>query len=435
MPWVKAKKNVLIFPCGSEIGLELHKALSYSAYFSLVGAGSVPDCGRLAFEDYAGGLPFIDDPAFPAALRALGETRRIDFVFPAHDSAVALFPEWAEGGLLGPIRVIGSPAETGRLARSKRATYARLARAVPVPRVYGSPAEVDRFPIFLKPDEGQGSKGTREAANREELEFHLARDPSLLILEFLPGREYTIDCFTDRSGKLRFSEGRGRDRIANGISVNTVKVKDARFARMAEAINGTVRFAGAWFFQVKERANGELALMEIAPRVAGASCYHRMMGVNLPLLSLFDAMGYDVDLFENPYTLEMDRQLRNRYRFDYPFEAVYVDLDDTLVADGKANPLMLAVLYRFRGEGKRICLLTRHAARYGEPSEALLLAHRIDTRLFDRIVEVAEGDRKSRHLPAAGAIFIDDSFAERKDAAARAGIPVFDLNQAIEAFV
>jgi hypothetical protein len=37
------KKNVLVFPCGSEIGLEIHKSLSYSTHFTLVGGSSVDD--------------------------------------------------------------------------------------------------------------------------------------------------------------------------------------------------------------------------------------------------------------------------------------------------------------------------------------------------------------------------------------------------------
>lgn len=431
---MRAKKNVFIFPCGSEIGLELGKALSHSTHFHLVGGGSVQDHGSYAFEDFIGNLPFIDDERLLPAILDLIAARGIDFIFPAHDSAVTLFSRWAGEGLLGSARVIASPYETCRVARSKKETYARLEGAVPTPVIYPSADRVGPFPVFLKPDVGQGSKGTYKAGSRYELDFHLAKDPSLLILEFLPGREFTIDCFSDRTGALRFSEGRERGRIMNGISVNTSKVKDPRFGALAARINESLRFTGAWFFQVKERADGELVLMEIAARIAGASCYHRIMGVNLPLLSLFDAMGYEVDVFENPIALEMDRQMQNRYKMEYEFQTVYTDLDDTLVEDGKVNHRLLGALYRLKSERKHICLLTRHLARHQEDAQSLLKAHCIDPRLFDRIIEVPLTERKSFHIGKGNAIFIDDSFSERKDVADRSGIPVFDINQAIEIF-
>ena len=68
---------------------------------------------------------------------------------------------------------------------------------------------------------------------------------------------------------------------------------------------------------------------------------------------------------ENAVTLEMDRQLHNRYRFDHEFRSVYVDLDDTLIADGKVNHRVLGLLYRFKSQGKSLHLITRHLAVHG----------------------------------------------------------------------
>jgi hypothetical protein len=408
--------------------------LSHSTFCHLVGGGSVADHGSYAFDDYIGGLPFIDDERLLSAIQQIAAERHIDFIFPAHDSAVTLFARWAQDGAIGDVRVVTSPYDTCKVARSKSETYGRLRDAVSTPLMYGTALEVPGYPVFLKPDVGQGSKGIHKATNRRELDYWLASDPTLLILEYLPGREFTVDCFTDRHGHLKFAGARVRTRIMNGISVSTTKIQDSRFDVLAERINATLRFRGPWFFQMKERANGELVLMEIAARVAGASCYHRILGVNLPLLALFDSMDHDVDVFENPVTLEMDRQLQNRYKIGYAFGTVYVDLDDTLVEDGKVNHRMLGALYSLKSQAKTLCLLTRHLARHGEPAQALLKSLFIDPALFDVITEVSSADRKSNHVTRTGAIFIDDSFSERKDVAQNAGIPVFDVNQIIEVY-
>lgn len=426
--------NVFVFPCGSEIGLEIYKALAQSKNVSLLGGGSVPDCGELVFERFVGGLPFVGSDELLPAIQALIKKWEIDFIFPAHDSAIKVFAQWSEAGLLGSAKVVGSSAEVSALARSKAATYARLRGVVPTPHIYESPSRVCEYPVFLKPDVGQGSKGTFVARTPEQVAFYLSLDPSLLILEFLPGREFTVDCFSDSQGNLRFAKGRERARILNGISAATKSDDDPRFIDMARRIHTEVGFRGGWFFQVKERRDGELVLMEIAARVAGASCYHRVRGVNLPLLSLFDRMGTPVELFENFPPVQMDRCLQNRFRLDFECDVVYVDLDDTLLLNGRPNFHLLSALYRLREQGKVLVLLTRHRARHGNaPADALDRAA-IHPALFNRIIEVAEGESKSTKIETKRAIFIDDSFQERKEVALQSEIPVFDLSEAVELF-
>ena len=64
------KINVLVFPCGSEIGLEVHRSLEYSAHVELVGANSVEDHGKFLYKNYISDLPFYDDPSFVSKLKA-----------------------------------------------------------------------------------------------------------------------------------------------------------------------------------------------------------------------------------------------------------------------------------------------------------------------------------------------------------------------------
>ena len=39
-------KNILVFPCGSEIALEIYRSLRYSTHFKLIGANSLDDHGK-----------------------------------------------------------------------------------------------------------------------------------------------------------------------------------------------------------------------------------------------------------------------------------------------------------------------------------------------------------------------------------------------------
>ena len=414
-------RRILVFPCGSEIGLEIHRALQFSTHFTLVGGSSVDDHGRFVFEDYVGGLPFHNAPGFVEALQQVIVQHDIDAIYPAMDAVADTLKRHED--TLG-VRVIGSDARATAIAASKAETYAMLDGLVPQPAQYAALDQVRRWPIFIKPDVGYGSRHTLVAENADQAAAFLARhtDKTMLLLDYLPGQEWTIDCFSDRHGALRFHAARGRNRISNGISVNTQASPAfaAEFARYAQAINTALRPRGAWFFQMKADANGQPALLEVATRLGGSSGLFRGRGINFALLSAFDAFDNDVDLIENTPTLELDRALGNRYRLDYRYDEVFVDLDDCLIIREKVNDQLVAFLFRALSAGKRLILVTRHAT---DP-KATLARHRLSD-LFDQIVHIQDKAPKSTFIARESAIFIDDSFAERRDVAQVCGIPVF----------
>lgn len=414
-------RRILVFPCGSEIGLEIHRSLRFSRHFALIGASSVDDHGRFVYDDYVGGLPFHIDPDFIPRLTALVAARGIDGIFPTMDAVAATLQDARDK--LG-CRIIGSdPAATAACA-SKTSTYALLRAELPLPQVFADLADVPAYPIFIKPDRGYGTRHCLKADSPEGARMFVAGQApaSLLLLEYLPGPEWTVDCFSDRHGQLRFHAARGRNRIANGISVNTAPTSEfaADFARWAAAINQRLRPRGAWFFQAKLHADGQPRLLEVAARLGGSSGIFRCLGINFALLSLFDAFDQDVVIERNTYGIELDRALANRYRTTVQFSEVFVDLDDCLLLGKKTNAMLVGFLYQAVSEGKKVSLLTRH-----QGDLATTLQHARLTALFDRVLHLTASQPKSAFIDTRDAILIDDSFAERQDVARHTGIPVF----------
>lgn len=327
------KKNVLVFPCGSEIGLEVHRSLKYVKDFDLYGASSVDDHGKFVYERYISGVPQVEDDGFIQRLELIIKKYDIDFVIPAHDSVVVKLAQNREAL---SATIITSSAETCEIARSKRKTYELLEGIIRTPRIFDDGDEL-QFPVFLKPEVGQGSKGTFKADNKDDLDYALRLNSTLMILEYLPGDEYTVDCFTDKEGALLFAQPRTRSRVSNGISVNSTLTYGEEFQVIARKINEVLQFRGVWFFQVKRNADGELVLLEIAPRVAGTMALSRMLGVNLPLLSLYDAGDTPVQILKNNFSLTIDRALDTKFALDISYTNVYIDFDDTIVLDEKPN--------------------------------------------------------------------------------------------------
>lgn len=414
--------NVLVFPCGSEIGLEVERSLRAVRDIHLVGVSSISDHGRLRFDDYHEIGVTASDPEFVSAIGTVAAASGADLVVPAHDAAVLALAEASAAGDLVP-GLVASPLATCRLARSKRATYLACQGIVRTPRVFESAddAPLAEYPIFLKPDVGQGSKGVMLASSPGVAREALQANPGLMATEYLSGDEYTVDCFTDVAGVLRYSHARKRSRIANGISVGSVSADNPEFDEFAYRLNSAIEFRGAWFFQVKRAVTGELALLEVAPRVAGGMGFSRARGVNLPLLSIYDRIGLSVEIMPNSVDVVVDRALAARYELDFAYNHVYIDFDDIVVQRGNLSSEVLAYLVECRNHGVSVHLVSRHMHDLEREVSRLGISS-----FFNSLVHITDGGAKSAHIRHRSAIFIDDSFRERRDVAAVCDIPTFD---------
>lgn len=413
--------NVLVFPCGSEIGLEIHAALKYSKDVELYGASSVSDHGEFVYLRYREVAAHVHSDDFIEQLNRLIEEWRIDIVLPAHDSVILKLAQ-CSAQLRAPAAV--PELDVASICRNKNATYAHLADCDFIPAsIQGLATE---YPIFAKPAVGQGSQGAEVIHERERHQQLLNSSEEYVFSEYLPGIEYTIDCISDGSGRLLHVSPRERRRVKSGISVRTQPVQlEPEVTSMASVIAQAFAFKGAWFFQIKRNLRGQAKLLEIAPRIAGSMGLSRNLGINYPLLSIYAHLGMPFSVLTQNYPLQMDRALKSCFKADLDYERVYLDLDDTLVVNGKVNSALMALIYQWQGLGVAIVLITRHA----QCPRDTLRRFRICLDLFSEIIHIVDGAPKSQFItPRCAALFIDDSYRERLDVSQVCGIPVFDLD-------
>ena len=181
--------RVLVFPAGTEVGLEIGRALERSLNVRLHGAGSRDDHGALAFARYAT-LPSIADPDFDARFAALLAHWEIELVFASHDDVQEyLAPRIAAWGA----GLVNGDPQACQVARSKSATLAAFADLEWTPHRHHDVAAIDRWPVAVKPDRGQGGQGFTRAADATALAQAMAGVEQPLVTEFLPGEEITLD--------------------------------------------------------------------------------------------------------------------------------------------------------------------------------------------------------------------------------------------------
>lgn len=415
------KRNILVFPCGSEIALEIYHSLKYNNHFNLIGGSSVSDHGRFVYKNYIGDLPFFDSDDFQNALIKIILEHKIDAIYPAMDSVAVKLKELER---VLPCLVIGSSVSTTTICGSKLLTYQSLQSVIPIPGYVADASQVTEFPVFIKPTIGYGSRNQAIARNEDELKSFVSKnlDVKLLFCEFLPGVEFTVDCFSNKNFELQYSKPRLRSRVSNGISVNTYEYLEhsSKINDYALKINNILQPRGAWFFQMKLDRHGHPRLLEVASRLGGSSSLFRMKGINFAALTLYDYFGVEVELLENKYGVELDRALSSRYRLDIKFEKVYLDYDDCVIINGKVNTVIMAFVYECISSKKSVFLITRHAGNLSES----LKSYRI-SEVFDKIIHITDGLPKSELIEKDNSIFIDDSHVERSEVYKSLGIPVF----------
>jgi len=158
-------RRILVFPCGSEIGLEIHRSMRFSTHFELIGASSVDDHGRFVYEEYIPDIPFHQDEDFLRRIAEVVLEYRIDAIYPTMDAVAETLHNIADDL---QCLIIGSSAWTTAICASKKATYALLRDYLPTPYCHERLDTVTNYPIFIKPDRGYGSRSSLSGTYPEQ---------------------------------------------------------------------------------------------------------------------------------------------------------------------------------------------------------------------------------------------------------------------------
>lgn len=419
------KINVLIFPAGSESALDIYESLRYNVNVDVFGLSGKSDNSEFSYpaDHFELGDYYVDNPDFYEKLNTIIKKWNIDVIIPTHDT-IAL--ELSKNSEQINSKVLVSEYRTADICRHKSKTFELIKGSSFSPVVYPDISAVkdDDFPVFVKPDVGAGGKGSMLIKSKND--FKSIDLNNMVICENLPGKEYTIDCFTSKNGELKFCGMRIRERIQMGIAFRSSSLPiNEEVRNAAEEINKRLNFLGAWYFQMKEDKSGKLKLLEISCRQSGTMTLYRHKGINFPLLGIYELFGKETNILENKFDITVDRYLKGCFKTNITYNTVYIDFDDTITSEGKINIQTISFIYQCVNYGKRIVMLTRHKDNIMDS----LKKYKISADIFDKIIDVPKEQKKSEFITDKESIFIDNSFAERIDVYKNCDIPVFDTDQ------
>lgn len=234
-------------------------------------------------------------PEFVDAVIALCREDRIDVVFSTVDAELPALAARRDELLAETGAVLAAPSlETLDVTLDKFRLAERCAPLVRVPETHlldedGTAVAWD-FPVIVKPRRGAGSRGVRVVEDRDALDA-LGHDDALIIQEYLPGEEFSVDVFADSSSRVLAAVPRTRTRVDSGVSIAGRTVRNEELERTAGTVAAAIGLVGVANVQLRYDRNGVSALLEVNPRFPGAMPLTIAAGVDMPSLALDLALG------------------------------------------------------------------------------------------------------------------------------------------------
>jgi carbamoyl-phosphate synthase large subunit len=181
-------------------------------------------------------------------------------------------------------------------------------------------------PVCIKPVDGEGGKGFRIVCrdegmikssypspiiSLEKLEDELcAMDefPEVLAMEYLSGKEYSVDCVCKR-GKPVVCIPRERIETSMGIATVSIVEHNEELINISRDIISKLDLSYNINIQFKYSKSGRPMLMEVNPRVSGSLVANLGAGVNMLELSLKIAYGMPLGCIKVDWGTKMMRYL------------------------------------------------------------------------------------------------------------------------------
>lgn len=252
-----------------------------------VGLYLVPEAHRVL-------LPRADHPAFGVALMTAASRLGVDVVVPTVDTELPIAAALTDAFRHHNIAVLVAPQAALAICLDKAALMATSDGIVPVPEWEVVDADFVpahwALPVVVKPRSGAGGRGVRLIERAEDWD-DVPRDGSLLLQEWLPGEEYSVDVLCSREGVVVAAVPRLRMKVDSGVAVASRTVRDPELQGIATALVEHLGLSFVSNVQLRRDRNGVPKLLEINPRFPGTMALTVHSGVNMPALAVDDLLG------------------------------------------------------------------------------------------------------------------------------------------------
>lgn len=236
-------------------------------------------------------IPAGKSPELVPALLSLCRQHKVDLLVPTVDAELLPIARAASRFADIGVRIAASPVQALERCLDKYLLYRTCCDALLCPStVVLEPHTQASGDLIAKPRSGSGSRGIRRIQG-ENVPADLPRDGSYILQSYLPGTEYSVDVYIDRTGEALAAVPRERMKVDSGVAVTARTVRDPALEKAALAAARAVGIRGVANVQLRRDGAGRPRLLEINPRFPGTMPLTVAAGVPMPTMTVEEALG------------------------------------------------------------------------------------------------------------------------------------------------
>lgn len=285
--------KILVTGVGGPAGINIVRLLKDRNGVEVTGCDVDATASGQLFVDHFVIAPFVRDTATYKEwmIRAVNEGE-FNIVIPTVDEELSLLATFvSELSAFVPL----SPLSTLSLCADKNATYDWVKEnlseyvAASILLKEWTPEWKDYTEFFIKPRSGRGGRGCK-VVKKEELVWLKENEPTdddFIVMECLPGTEWTVDAYVTKANEIAYLIPRERLALAGGISIKGKTVRHEGVIEATTLLLKKLQFHGPVCIQWKADAGGQPLFVEINPRLSGGLMISAAAGVD-PVAALLD---------------------------------------------------------------------------------------------------------------------------------------------------
>jgi carbamoyl-phosphate synthase large subunit len=254
----------------------------------IIGTANTPWTPGFQSCDAAFVLPGVDDDDYVPAVLQLCERERIDAVVCVEDYDVCRLARARAEFLDRGIIPLFPSAEITELASDKYRMFKFLTdHGIATPRTAVSLAEASgfRYPMYVKPRRGHGSRHLFLARNERELAVFFDYAPDMIIQEAAPGQEINIQLCTDLDGRPIGICVLRKQHMRHGETSQAETFRDPAVIDFGLHLGEVLRATGPMDVDVMQQGDS-LVVLEANTRFGGGYPVSHLAGADFPKLLL-----------------------------------------------------------------------------------------------------------------------------------------------------
>ena len=299
-------------------------------------------------------IPPAEDSKFIDGIMKICKKEKVDIIQPLVTRELLKFAKYKDYFNNSNIIVNVMDEKNLKIANNKGKLLSTLRqKGIPTPEFYitNKIEDIEKAfnelgypdkPVCIKVTDSNGSRGVRIVDpsfskaklffNSKPSSLYISYDeliktleeckelPEMIVMEYLPGEEYSVDILAD-NGNVIYSVCRRGTTVVSGIQLVCVVERQDYIINECENICNVLNLSGNFGLDIKENRFGVPLVMEINPRLTAGIVACVAAGINLPYFGIKQALREEIPICDIDYGTKMLRR----------WEEIFLDINDDIV--------------------------------------------------------------------------------------------------------